>query len=355
MVSGTLKAIPDKHFYYFGTCIGELKDLDSLNTAKISEIQNSICDDKVKLKAYTDIFAVLKRTSEILENSANDQSLCLYITDDEQSEQNKSTNISESLKSAKNNLQKFKNAGVVFQLVKIKGASSNFVMSSDVLKEIFSVNEVESANFGSMLTNIFKERFIKEDLIPFKTEKPNSNNKIIFKYKNFKTFTSGIADAEIEISNHYKSFSPIVKIDSVVGKNWKAVPEKVDSGIPYFNIDQEEVKKAVRFNVQSHKGIQFFNQSLDEEIRTYYTVIVPGSQQYDIQKYFTDNKDFKVSESNSVLKNALFATYNSSYKKDNLNKTTYWMLFVYGLFSFLLAKFLNKLLKPTLKGKKFPY
>jgi len=65
--------------------VNELSDVSFLNTKKINEFQNSPCEGSSRLESYTDLIQLLNYCESI----ANEQTLFLFITDDELSMPNK--------------------------------------------------------------------------------------------------------------------------------------------------------------------------------------------------------------------------------------------------------------------------
>ncbi len=347
----TLAQIPDKNFYYFGTCIGPLENPESLNLELIENYQETICKNQGKLKAHTDIVGLLNTVNEELEHSADDRTLYLFITDDEQSTSGKKMNIANEIQSIKLNLQKFQEAGVTFQLIKIRGNVSNKIMSSDELSKVFIVDEVDSNLQTGQLKDIFKNRFIINDLKPIQIDKSSlSNNKILFNYSDF-ILVNGEADINLTIENMYNSFSPLITIDSVIGAGWKAFPKKTDIGIPYFEITSNEQQEKIRFNLVVNSSIQFYNQSRSEKIKTFYSILIPGSQQYNIRKILENQQYFKPQTADGIMKGLYKAEYYSNKENTIHYKTTPWIYLIYALIYFVFAKIISIRLRPTLKGR----
>ncbi len=302
--------------------------------------------------AIADIFSLLDYSASLLESIADDRTLFLYITDDEHSTAKKEINFSAKLNDLKVKLKKYKDKGVVFQLIKIPGKKINTVMSSDVMKDIFFVDEIKEDAFDTRMRQIFEERLIKEDLFPIKIEDNNSNNKIVFHYSNFDPLNQGKTDIKINILNEYRTFFPLVRIDSIHGDNWKAIPEKTEVGQPCFDLSADQLQKKLTVNIESKIKLKFFNSSNNEQIKTFYTLFVPGSQQFNVSQYFIGNPEFKTTEENSTEKGALYANYFSLANDTLTYRPTPWVLVIYSILLFLLAKILSLMIKPTLKGRR---
>lgn len=351
ILNQTLDLIPNKYFYYFGTCIGTIENPEQLKESIIKSYQETICKNQEKLKAHTDIVGLLNTVNRELEHSADDRTLYLFITDDEQSTSDKKMNLANEIQSIKSNLQKFQEAGVTFQLIKIKGNVSNKIMSSDELSNVFIVDEVESDTQTGQFEDIFKNRFLINDLKPIQIDKSSlSNNKILFNYSDF-IVANGETDIDLTIENLYNSFSPLITIDSVIGAGWKAYPGKTAIGMPYFEITSGDWQKKIRFNVATTLNILFYNQSVSEKIKTFYTVLIPGSQQYKIGKILENQTYFKAQTSEGITKGLYKASYYSNTENTIHYKTTPWIYIVYTLILFIFAKILSVRLQPTLKGR----
>lgn len=348
----TLEIIPHKNFYYFGSCMGRIENPEQLSLDVIKTFQDSSCTDNgKKLKSNTDLFEVLTQVNSTLEHTANDKTLCLFITDDEHSTSYKTVNIQQEIQRLKPELQKFQQEGVVFQLIKIKGNTANKIMSSNELSSVFAVDEVSNDQLNQQLETIFKNRQIQNDLKPIQIDSNKlSNNKLLFSFKNL-NIIDGKKDIEITIENNFKSFKPIVKIDSLVSENWKANIEKTDIGDPFFYLEKLENQRTIRLNFQLKKALQFLNTKKEEPIKTYYTVLVPGSQQYNVKKIFENHSAFTPISNQEITNGTYAASFYSKRTVENDYKITPWLYLVYGIALFLIAKLIALGLSPTLKGR----
>lgn len=353
IIQNTLSGVPSIKFYYFGSCVGELNDFENITVNSIKSIQNRICDNGRKIISYTDILAVLRKTNKILEQKANDETICLYVTDDEQSMPAPVVNLTNEINELKPDLIKFKNAGVIFQLIKLPSSERDLVMSSPQLKDsIFFVDDVRNdEEMRSQLIQILTNRLIKLDLQPISTSEANVNNKVLFDFEQIKFSKSNDIVLDFYASNSYHSFSPIVNIDKISGIDWEIIPKNERWDKFYFSLRSDSPLRIVLpAKIEAAKKINFVNSISRETITTYFTVTIPGSNQYVYNKILSDVKGLEANN-NTPFNGLLQGKYITQGEVNVVRQTTPWIYFIYSLVMFLIGSAITKTLKPTLAGR----
>ncbi len=353
IIQNTLSGVPSIKFYYFGSCIGELADFENITVDSIKSIQHRVCDNGRKIISYTDILEVLRMTNKILEEKANDATICLYVTDDEQSMPGPIVNLTNEINELNPDLIKFKNAGVIFQLIKLPSSGKDLVMSSPQLREsVFFVDDVRNdEEMKRKLIQILTNRLIKLDLQPISTSKANVNNKILFNYRKLKFSKSGNIILEFNIDNNYQSFSPIVNIDKISGIDWEIIPKNERWDKFYFSPPMDaSFRMMLPAKIKAAQKINFVNSVSKEAVITYFTVTIPGSNQYVYNKILSDIDGLEVNN-NSPFNGLLQGKYISQSEVNVIQQVTPWIYLIYSLIMFLIGFIITKLLKPTLTGR----
>ncbi len=354
IIQNTLSSIPSIKFYYFGSCVGELADFHDITIDSIKSIQSRVCNNGKKIIAYTDILEVLRMTNKILEQKANDATICLYVTDDEQSMPAPMPNIANEINKLSPDLIKFKNAGVIFQLIKLPSSEKDLVMSSPQLKEsVFFIDDVKNdEEMKSKLIQILTNRLIKLDLQPISTSKANVNNKVLFDYQKLKFSKSGNIVLDFIAHNNYQSFLPIINIDKIAGNDWEIVPKNERWDKFYFSLPMaSSFKMTLPAKVEAEKRINYVNSVSKEAVTTYFTVTIPGSNQYQYNKTLSDISGLEANNS-TPFNGILQGKYISQSEVSVIHQVTPWIYLVYALIMFVIGFLITKLLKPTLAGRQ---
>lgn len=348
-----LNTIPVKNFYYFGSCVGELENTN-ISVEEIRLIQEEVCESGNKIKSYTNILKVLDRTINLLEVTADDATICLFITDDEQSVPDIEMKDIDGMKEYRSTLLKFKNAGVIFQLIKLPSVNRKPVMSSESMKDtVFYVDEVKNdVELNSKLIQIMSDRLIKSDLQPITAGNEKVNNKVVFDINKFEIQNSDKAVITFVVKNNYRSFAPLICINKIEGKNWSIIPKNQRWNNFYFSIppDTSQTMK-LPVVVKSPYSIHAVNRFETEKVTITYSIYVPGSNQYNYQKLFADSIGFtRIDKSpfNGVYSNT-YLTYSET---SVVHKINWWMYILYSVASFMLAFIIRKSGKPTLNGRR---
>lgn len=354
IIQNTLSGIPDVRFYYFGSCVGELNYFGNITVDSIKSIQSRMCENGKKIISYTDILAVLKKTNTILEQKANDATLCLYVTDDEQSEPTPIINLNDEISKLKSDLIKFKNAGVIFQLIKLPSSERNLVLSSTHLKDsVFFVDDVKNdEEMRSKLIQILTNRYVISDLQPISSFKTNVNNKILFDLEKLKFSKSGNVTLMFTAINNYQSFTPIVSIDKISGINWEVIPKNERWDKFYFSLPKDTaIRLELPAKIEAEKRLNFVNSVSKDTLTIAYTITIPGSNQY-VYKKILSNIDGLETNNKTPFNGLLQGRYITHGEVSVTHQITPWIYLIYSFFMFLLGFIFTKSLKPTLSGRK---
>ena len=353
LIQNTLSDIQDIKFYYFGSCVGELDNFENISVDSIKSIQSRACENGKKIISYTDILSVLNKTNTILEQNANDATLCLYVTDDEQSMPAPSIILNDEISKLKPDLIKFKNAGVIFQLIKLPSSERNLVLSSSQLKDsIFYVDDVKNdEEMRSKLIQILTNRYIKSDVQPISLSIENVNNKILFDFEKLRFSKSGNIVLKFTAISNYQSFTPVVNIDKISGVNWEIIPKNERWDKFYYSLPKDTtIRLVLPAKIEAEKRLNFVNSVSKDTLTTFYTITIPGSNQYVYKKILSDINGFETNDK-TPFNGLLQGKYITYGEVSVTHQITPWIYLVYSFFMFLLGLILAKLLKPTLYGR----
>lgn len=356
MLGKMLKQAGEVNYHYFGTCVGGvISEAELADVALIDSLKNEVCDEGngKKLKADTDMKALMQYTLELLAESADARTLCLYITDDIQSPALASRQEGEDLLPE---FDRYAQSGVMFQLIRLPGKNTRDLFISQYLAPAFHLDAVDNPDeLQQRIGRILRDRFAASDLRPLRKEGEDAgyNAKMGFALPKMNARVSGPLFLPVTLTNGYKSLPIICIPDSLVSPVWKAkFTDAQGNRSSLWTGADSMLELELPLNGESLVGPPLLNRAGETTATLYYRLVYPGSGLmqaaglYDTVRY-----------AYTRLTDAPFSGQWSSVHtvKAQLNYKVpmpWWLYIIYGLIFGAAGLFIRRSLRPTMLGMR---
>ena len=354
LLQSILQQAKESHFYYFGACMGgEIGELSTLDVAKIEQCKSQSCPNNRLLKADTDMLGVMQYTDQVLKQSADNKTLCLYITDDIQSPPLTDSTLAVALQPVFKNYAK---NGVLFELIKLPYKNKKNLFISQYLYPSFRIDEVLGGDdIAQNLQQILQNRLAANDIRPAISngEAPDFNAKLVLKIPSVSDHSDEEIYLPLSIRSEYKTMPLIVRLDSLITPTWQAIFKDKLSKQTYFWLEADTTTTlSLPASVTTTNGPFFLNQKGEQVARLKYQLIYPGSNQLSSTAlYDTLNTTFKRINQfpfNGQRSSDHYVTASLPYHQ----RISWWMFWAYALLFAGGSVGIRRSIKPTMRGLK---